>query len=367
MILGHILYGLAYKANYLYLILISRCVSGLAFTNFMYSKRFCSDPRIVGVRRRTTLAGWLVVGQGIGFSVGPFIGGLLYKIGFSNSVFNGYTSPGWLMAVIWLVFWGIFARYFQDVPRTRPNPPRPNPPRPNPPPAESPIQLNPPPFHPQNPVADEAGSGNPPPDLSSSLSNSITLRQWGVTVTMCWFAMTCFFTLGAWEANIPIFTAAVFDYSPFAAGNFIALGGISTFPLLFMNIYFVRRTQDRYILALGSSLGLLGLLTTLAILVTDRVTFGSLFACWFLVALGFNIASTVTMSLLSKQFPGEWNGRISMMIQYSNFTGRVLGAVWGGSGLRVGMVNYVGLEIAFLGLGGIMFLTLWRELKAKTG
>ena len=357
MILGHILYGLAYKANYLYLILISRCVSGLAFTNFMYSKRFCSDPRIVGVRRRTTLAGWLVVGQGIGFSVGPFIGGLLYKIGFSNSVFNGYTSPGWLMAVIWLVFWGIFARYFQDVPRTRPNPPR----------AESPIQLNPPPFHPQNPVADEAGSGNPPPDLSSSLSNSITLRQWGVTVTMCWFAMTCFFTLGAWEANIPIFTAAVFDYSPFAAGNFIALGGISTFPLLFMNIYFVRRTQDRYILALGSSLGLLGLLTTLAILVTDRVTFGSLFACWFLVALGFNVASTVTMSLLSKQFPGEWNGRISMMIQYSNFTGRVLGAVWGGSGLRVGMVNYVSLEIAFLGLGGIMFLTLWRELKAKTG
>ena len=54
-------------------------------------------------------------------------------------------------------------------------------------------------------------------------------------------------------------------------------------------------------------------------------------------------------------------------IQYSNFTGRVTGAVWGGSGVKVGMLNYVGLEIAIIGVGAVMFLTLWRELKAKTG
>ena len=75
--LGHILYGLAYKANFLYLILISRIVSGLGFTFWMYAKRYCSDGRIVGVRRRTTLAGWLVVGQATGFSLGPFLGGVL--------------------------------------------------------------------------------------------------------------------------------------------------------------------------------------------------------------------------------------------------------------------------------------------------
>lgn len=76
-ILGHVLYALAYKANWLYLILLGRMVSGLSFTFFMYSKRYCSDPRLVGIRRRTTLAGWLVVGQAIGFSFGPFIGGVL--------------------------------------------------------------------------------------------------------------------------------------------------------------------------------------------------------------------------------------------------------------------------------------------------
>ncbi|TFY50364.1 hypothetical protein EVG20_g11562 [Dentipellis fragilis] len=118
-ILGHIFYGLAYRAHFLYLIFIGRIVVGFAFTNFMYSKRFCSDPRLVGIRRRTTLAGWLVVGQGVGFSVGPFVGGLLYKVGFGNEVFNGYTSPGWVMAVCWLLFWIIFPHMFQDVPKVR--------------------------------------------------------------------------------------------------------------------------------------------------------------------------------------------------------------------------------------------------------
>lgn len=76
-LLGHVLYAVAYKAIYLYLILIGRIVSGLSFTFWMYAKRYCSDSRIVGIRRRTTLAGWLVVGQAIGFSLGPFVGGLL--------------------------------------------------------------------------------------------------------------------------------------------------------------------------------------------------------------------------------------------------------------------------------------------------
>ena len=56
-----------------------------------------------------------------------------------------------------------------------------------------------------------------------------------------------------------------------------------------------------------------------------------------------------------------------LAIQYSNYTGRVTGAVWGGSGVKIGMVNYIGLEIAIIGIGAVLFLTLWRELKAKAG
>ena len=77
MVLGNVLYALAYRANWLYLILLGRMACGGGFTLWMYNKRYCSDPRIVGLRRRTTLAGWLVLCQGFGFSSGPFFGGLL--------------------------------------------------------------------------------------------------------------------------------------------------------------------------------------------------------------------------------------------------------------------------------------------------
>jgi len=93
-ILGHVLYACAYPARQLYLILAGRIVSGIAFSMFMYHKRYCADPRIVGIRRRTTLASLLVLTQGMGMTLGPLFGGLLYKVGFPNPWFNGLTRCG---------------------------------------------------------------------------------------------------------------------------------------------------------------------------------------------------------------------------------------------------------------------------------
>ena len=219
---------------------------------------------------------------------------------------------------------------------------------------------------PESPIQEEQAPV-PPPSLKY-----MTPAQRGVAATMCWFAMTCFFILGAWESNIPVFTgsdapANPFYFSPFAAGNLIALGGACTIPFLLLNLHFARRVQDRHTLALGVSLGLAGLLVALAILAAERVNYGSFFVAWFLVALGFNVASTVTLSLLSKQLPGEWNGRVSLFIQWSNYTGRVTGAVWGGAGVKVGMLGYVGFQIGLVSIGAAMFTTLWKNLKAKTG
>ncbi|KAG1754710.1 major facilitator superfamily domain-containing protein [Suillus paluster] len=355
-ILGQIAYALAFPVNFLYLILIGRCLTGVAFSMFMYCKRYCTDPQIVGIRRRTTLASWLVVCQGLGLSLGPFLGGLLYKIGFSNSIFNGYTSPGWIMAGIYAGFWVLVTKYFEDVPQ---------------PPTKTKLSL---------PIAKGfetkpyslAPATYPPSPIDESLGTQlslITLPQWGVIVCMCWFSMVCFFILGSWEANLPVFGAATTNlrWSPFDAGNFIALGGITCFPFLLVNLLAVRRTQDRKLLAFGTMIGLAGLLIFLSILHMDKVNYGSLFACWWTVALGFNIATTVTLSLLSKQLPPKWNGRTSIAIQCSNFTGRVTGAIWGGSGVLVGMQNFVGLEIAMVGIGAVLFTILWRELKTKTG
>lgn len=317
-------------------------------------------------------------------TIGPFFGGLFYKVGFSNGVFNGYTAPTWVLAGVWAVFWVFSALCFEDVPavsRTAQD-----------------IELQPVQLQ-QDSLRDddkkavmtqedaaptEAGPSaiqndsqtieqrSSSPDLGEPQQIRMSGPQWGVTATMCWFAMTCFFILGAWEANIPVFTGSdstlnPFHFSPTAAGNLIALGGISSLPFLVANVFVARRVQDRHTLAVGTSIGLAGLLIAIAIMSSRTVTYGSLFVCWFLIALGFNLSSTVTLSLLSKQLPGQWNSRISMAIQYSNYTGRVTGAVWGGAGVKIGMLSFVGMQVALVAVGAVMFMTLWRNLKAKTG
>ena len=219
-------------------------------------------------------------------------------------------------------------------------------------------------------VAEASPASAPAPAPHRPLT--MTRYQKGVCATMCWFAMTTFFILGAWESNLPIYTASddpsnPFHFSPYAAGNLIALGGICTMPFLIANLALARRVQDRHTLAMGTSVGVAGLLLAIGIIQGRKVNFGTLWFAWFLIALGFNVASTVTLSLMSKQLPGEWNNRISLMIQYSNYTGRVTGAVFGGAGVQVGMIKYIVVQLACVAVGYAMFITLWKHMKAKTG
>jgi hypothetical protein len=235
-----------------------------------------------------------------------------------------------MMAGVWTVYWFCVAKWFED------------------PVTEGPVEM----ANMRTPISEGDGlqtvtitvsrsgippiSTNPSPPLPKA---SMSLPQWGVSFTMCWFAMTCFFILGAWESNLPVFGApgaGPFKWSPFAAGNFIALGGITGFPFLLLNVFLAPRIQDRKILAFGSGLGAVGLVVFLALVSAgkhspahDPLSYGSLFVCWWAVALGFSMASTVTVSLLSKQLPPEWNTWTSIAIQYSNYTGRVTGAIWG--------------------------------------
>ncbi|KAK0204922.1 major facilitator superfamily domain-containing protein [Desarmillaria ectypa] len=379
-IVGLLLYALAYPVDYLYLILLGRIMNGIGFSMWMYCKRYCSDPRIVGVRRRTTLASWLVMGQGVGMTLGPFLGGLLYKeVGFESRWFNGFTSPAWIMVGIWVVFWGAVQRWYKD--------PIDEQPRAGNSPVEQAVDGIPMTVmsltektpseamsHPSlasrhHSVPD---SESPVPSNPPAAHRRLSPSQWAVSVCMCWFAMTCFFILGAWEANIPVFgssSVSNLHWTPFSSGNYIALGGLTTFPFLLLNVIYARRYQDRTTLALGSCLGMVSLIVFIALLEAndDRVHAAVVVVCWWAVALGFNLASTVTLSLLSKQTPGDWNNWTSLAIQYSNYMGRVTGAIWGGSGVVVGMANYVGLEIALVGIGGVLFTSFWKDLKAKVG
>jgi len=300
-------------------------ITGIGFTFFMYSKKYCSDPRIVGIRRRTTLAAYLVVGQGAGLSLGPFLGGLLYQAGFGPNgdrlIFNGFTSPAWVMAAAWLLFWGAVTLFFEDVQEETQMTSH-----------ASEIEFKTPRLQPQEQLTDP-----PSPQLSQPTSSPQGIderekfvlgpSQWGVIITMSWFAMTCFFILGSWEANIPIFAASSessLRYSPFESGNLIAIGGATTFPLLLANVFVGKRVQDRMTLAAGSFIGMVGLIMFEVLLIRSSkgITFATLLVSWMIVALGFNLSTTCTLSLLSKKLPGEWNGRISTVIQCSNYAVR---------------------------------------------
>lgn len=63
----------------------------------MYVEKYCSDTWIVGIRRRTNLAAYLVVGQDNDLFLGPFLGGVPYEIGFGPNggqlVFSGFMCP----------------------------------------------------------------------------------------------------------------------------------------------------------------------------------------------------------------------------------------------------------------------------------
>ncbi|KAF5361120.1 hypothetical protein D9758_009088 [Tetrapyrgos nigripes] len=475
LLLGHIFYALAYHFSFLYLILIGRCVNGIGFSMWMYCKRYCSDPRIVGLRRRTLLASWLMTGNGVGMGIGPLLGGILYKyVGFDDpvtqnanglkgSLWNGFTSPAWLLAGMWVLYWIAVCVWFEDVEKNalplgsgkgdevqgqqRSQPAKTegsgsgseevyvtatavedsSPSR-----LPTPIPISRPGHRQRQSQSEENPLEAPvaPTSTANPATDRISSSRYPVIGCMCWFAMACFFILGAWEANIPVYTSPEvtpeLGFSPFAAGNFLSLGALICFPFFIGNVFLARRVQDRWTLATGTFIGGSALVIFLILLGLDKTSIGgispphslltnsstsmstststiydsdtspireiglasapALFVCWFLVALGFNIASTVTMSLLSKQLPStpRWNGISSLVIQYSNYTGRVTGAVWGGYGggiggvgrgagvltaerIRSGMMGYVGLELAIVCIGGVICGVCWRQLKAKTG
>ncbi|GAO49928.1 MFS general substrate transporter [Saitoella complicata NRRL Y-17804] len=358
MLVGNILYGCAYRAHSLWMMFAGRLAFGGGFVFFMYQKRFVADGRYVGVRRRTTLSGSLVVGQGVGTILGPWLGGVLYKVGFGNEVFTGYTAQAWILAAMWLVFWFFAWRYFKE---------------------EDPSIVStlsttslPPSSEPQTNDKEKEGAIT---DLTSAAPTepltpfTLSLRVKFPMALMSFYACMAFFVLSSWEAFIPVYAASApqFLWSPLSSGNFMALGGLAAFPFLLLNVFAARRVQDRWILVGMSLFGIGGLAIFLSTHETGKVTYAPFFITWFMTVLAFNTLTSIPVSLLSKHLPPEWVTRTSIMVQMSMYTGRVTGAVWGGAGMKVGPVAELALEMGLVGLGVAGVVVLWGGLMAKKG
>ncbi|KAL9937447.1 hypothetical protein V8E36_003856 [Tilletia maclaganii] len=394
-IMGNIIYAFAGVANTAWLMAVGRVVGGMGNVSWMLVKRYITDPRIVGTRRRTMLSAWLVTSQVLGMAIGPFSGGLLTKIGGfrrAGRIWNGFSSPSWLVAGLWAGFLVAVLLVFED------------------PPGSSPtttlcddlkrltsrrrkskadsvdlkMRVKDKVEYPEGVVQRQGyTSAQPQNDSIVSIPASrtvdaaatapairLTPAQWASLGMMCWFAQSGWFTLGAWEANLPVFGADALGWTEEKAGNILALGAIVVLPMLFALVFLAKYIQDRVILSAGISIGLCGLIVHMVTLtpgLEHTINFGSYFFSWIMVALGYNMMSTVTLSLLSKQVPPELNNYTSVIIQLSNYCGRLGGAFWGTAVDQVGQRTILSLELAFTLIGALGTIVLWKKMSALKG
>ncbi|PWY98017.1 MFS general substrate transporter [Testicularia cyperi] len=388
---GEVIYALAGVANTAWLMFLGRIVLGAGFVSWMYVKKYMTDSIVVGTSKRTMMSACLVTTQVGGMAVGPFIGGLLSKrvrpMTDSHRLWNGFTASGWIMAGVWLLFFALTWFVFRE-----PAPPIASS-------GNSQIELGLLRDQRDQPLGPALAS-EPAPTLGGMMRELNATQKFSV-MTMCWFSMVNFLVLGAWESNIPVFGHVRFGWSEYDAGNVIALGGLATLPLLFALVFVARYLQDRSILLAGLLLGLLGLSlhmgtlesparSAVALLAnthaststssasasasvsalatpTSKTNFGSFFTSWFLVALGYNMLTTITLSLLSKQIPAKFNGLTSTVIQLSNYTGRISGALWGSTLYQVGQFGIVTLELAVTLIGACLIGLMWRKIDVQKG
>ncbi|KAG0472726.1 hypothetical protein HPP92_014583 [Vanilla planifolia] len=102
LLIGNILYALAYDVNSLAMLLIGRLLCGLGSARAV-NRRYISDCVPLVIRMKAS-AGF-VSASALGMAFGPALAGLLQiKFKIFDITFNQTTLPGWFMALAWLIY-----------------------------------------------------------------------------------------------------------------------------------------------------------------------------------------------------------------------------------------------------------------------
>ncbi|CAK9173085.1 unnamed protein product [Ilex paraguariensis] len=102
LLVGNVMYALAYDLNSISVLLLGRLFCGLGSARAV-NRRYISDCVPLNIRMQAS-AGF-VSASALGMACGPALGGLLqtnFKV--SKITFNQETLPGWVMAVAWLIY-----------------------------------------------------------------------------------------------------------------------------------------------------------------------------------------------------------------------------------------------------------------------
>ncbi|EPX73850.1 membrane transporter [Schizosaccharomyces octosporus yFS286] len=337
-ILGHILYSLAFKAKSIALILVSRIILGIACVMYLYHKKFMSDRILVGPKYRTFMSTLNIIMQTAGIAIGPFLGGLMAKASSHshNAIWNQYTSGNWLLSFFWaalLILSSIF--YYDadcDIP---PVPPRTDAPHTN----------------------SETQTAHRRPNLASTIK----------IVVSGYIAFSCFFTMEAYQASIPIYTNYLYGYSPFQSGNFLALACLIDIPFLLLFSFLSRWIEDRKITLIGIIITVVSVAVHLIVNKIHKEYLQLYFTLFTLVFFGTSIAFSPLVSLLTKQLHPDHHLLASVVIQISIAAADTVGPVFGGAIRVITSQGFLATLLALNTLTTIFMLSIWKTAKVKIG
>ncbi|KAH7438175.1 hypothetical protein KP509_04G003900 [Ceratopteris richardii] len=102
LLVGNVLYALAYNFNSLTVLILGRLFCGLGSARAV-NRRYISD--WVPLKKRLQASAGFVSASAVGMAVGPALAGLFeINKSFFSITLNSSTLPGWVMAVSWLVY-----------------------------------------------------------------------------------------------------------------------------------------------------------------------------------------------------------------------------------------------------------------------
>ncbi|EEB09610.1 membrane transporter [Schizosaccharomyces japonicus yFS275] len=330
-LIGHVCYALAYQANFLYLILIGRMFNGIAFTMFLYHKKYATDKLLVGYKRRTFLSGFNILAQTLGMMIGPSLGGFLAKHAQNSKsrIWSQYTAGTWVMFCIWCLYSLCLCTLFKEV---------------------------------------TSSNATIPPSIvseDSSQTNPLTVKQKILLAYMWYSAFISYFIISSYQASIPIYTEKFFNYSAFQSGNFLALSALIIAPFIFLGSVLSRWIEDRQIMLLGFVLGFAALLVDLILEAGKHNPVQTYFIMYTIAFYGFSLGSAPLISLLSKELQPKYHVTASIVVQVGVSLANTVGSIMGGS---LWSITPVGLEAMDLGMTVVALIILafvWKYIKQK--
>lgn len=110
-IMGDLLYAMALRYNSLNMVIIGRYLNGFGSARAI-NRRYIADT--FSRRERTAASAAFVTAGALGMAFGPAIAAILGRISYSGDMITVYTSPGWVMFTLWVIYLLLTWVYFED-------------------------------------------------------------------------------------------------------------------------------------------------------------------------------------------------------------------------------------------------------------